>query len=49
MIHRTLLLSSSILAALALAYYLANFLRQLALPQAGQGWTLTTLSPSCRR
>ena len=33
----------------ALTYNLANFLRQLALPQAGQGWTLTTLSPSCRR
>ena len=27
----------------ALTYNLANFLRQLALPQAIQGWTLTTL------
>jgi hypothetical protein len=27
----------------ALAYNLANFLRQLALPQAIQGWTMTTL------
>jgi hypothetical protein len=27
----------------ALAYNLVNFLRQLALPQAIQGWTLTTL------
>ena len=27
----------------ALTYNLANFLRQLALPQAIQGWTQTTL------
>jgi hypothetical protein len=27
----------------ALAYNLANFLRQLVLPQGIQGWTLTTL------
>jgi hypothetical protein len=29
--------------AIALAYNLANFLRQLVLPKSIQGWTLTTL------